>query len=459
MRAPIFVSVCAIVLVGCGDDSTGIRAPDDASASDGAGAETGSSADGGAVDATSGRDAAPAADANTDATGTDAPGDASASRDALADSSADAVPSDAIAPTDANPVDAADANFDNTGPCADSGAWDGGFCCGFPSTPTPEGPNDCGRCGHSCGGGTCSSGVCQPFVLATLPDTLTQAYDIAANDNFVFVSGSDSNEVTPIIDSVPVDGGAVQIFARTTDESYELFADPSTLYWAGNQSISADSIDAGSVATIVSLDTAGIAGFGAAPTGAFLYWAQISETDNLTVWMNSVDGGPPTDIWDGGNQQCGGVEFAATASDVYWSYSSNNTGPMVPVLTAPLGSTAFTTTAVSIQDPTQLSVQGNKLFVFSYSSGNLIEAIPLGDGGAPTFYGDEAGAAAYAVDPSWVYIADQANTLQAFPLDGGSSVMLDDSFEFEPQRLAHTPRFLYWVTSGPPMAVMGVATP
>jgi len=40
---------------------------------------------------------------------------------------------------------------------------DGGASC----TDTTSDPNNCGACGHSCLGGTCSTSVCQPFPLGT----------------------------------------------------------------------------------------------------------------------------------------------------------------------------------------------------------------------------------------------------------------------------------------------------
>jgi len=35
------------------------------------------------------------------------------------------------------------------------------------TTPAPNDPQNCGRCGHSCQGGACEAGICQPLVLAT----------------------------------------------------------------------------------------------------------------------------------------------------------------------------------------------------------------------------------------------------------------------------------------------------
>ncbi|HEU5478979.1 MAG TPA: hypothetical protein VFU90_04060, partial [Candidatus Tumulicola sp.] len=269
MRAPTFVSVFALLLIGCGDDASRTGEPGDSSASD-VGSEAGNPIDAGAFDATAPRDA----------THADAPSSPSSNADAsgIADATGnvDSRAVDAMSAADASAVNGPDGNGEDAGPCA-NGSWDGGFCCGAANTPTPEGPDDCGRCGHRCGGGACSSGVCQPFVVATLPDTFGP-YDIAANDSLVFVSGMNSNEDASVIYSVPLDGGGAHVLTHASDPPVQLFADPSTLYWAGIQSISSDSIDGGGVTTIAARDTSSIAGFGADPSGAFLYWGEVSNT-------------------------------------------------------------------------------------------------------------------------------------------------------------------------------------
>lgn len=440
MRTPIVVSVYAFVLIGCGDDAT-TGVTEDASTSDGGGFETGSAADGGAPlrDAT----ATPDATVATDGAALDGPAtDGAASGDAAtdADASADAVVGvDAIANIDAGAMDGADGG-------------DAATCARV------DDPVNCGRCGHSCGGGACNAGICQPFVVAALPPALTQAYDISANDSFAYVSGSSSDQDASVIYSAPLDGGALQIFALAADPPFQLIADPSTLYWAGFQSISSSSLTGGGVTTIAAHDTASIAGFGADPRGAVLYWGEVSNTNNLTVWMDAVDGGAPTVIWDGGDQPCAGVEFAATDRDVYWTYNSNNSGSNVPVLTAPLGSTAITTVA-SVPYVEWLAAQGDNLFALSFAtSQGVVESIPL-DAGTPVFYADDAGAGYFAVDPNWLYVLDQANTLRAYPLDGGGSLVLDEDVMLASYRFATAPGFIYWVSAGPPMTVMGVATP
>jgi len=58
--------------------------------------------------------------------------------------------------------------------------------------------SNCGVCGHSCLGGTCASGICQPFLLGTVPSTVDFARQTIVSSGEVYVfsqvgQGSPSN--------------------------------------------------------------------------------------------------------------------------------------------------------------------------------------------------------------------------------------------------------------------------
>jgi hypothetical protein len=74
-----------------------------------------------------------------------------------------------------------DAGTADSAPPEDDGATsDSGEDC---TTPAPNDPANCGRCGHSCQGGACKAGVCQPLVLAT---DRRSPVDIAVNGAYVY---------------------------------------------------------------------------------------------------------------------------------------------------------------------------------------------------------------------------------------------------------------------------------
>jgi hypothetical protein len=86
------------------------------------------------------------------------------------DAAGDSASGDSAPTTDAHPE----------GGC--SGLVCGGQC-------VPNDVDNCGACGHSCLGGACDAGVCQPVTLAATPNS---AYYIAIDTNNVYWTGSSS---------------------------------------------------------------------------------------------------------------------------------------------------------------------------------------------------------------------------------------------------------------------------
>jgi hypothetical protein len=100
----------------------------------------------------------------------------------------------------------------DAGDAADSaspveGADTGPASCG----DTRVDPQNCGRCGHDCLGGTCSAGACEPVGLATLGGTPLARIVLAPG--YVFVSTLTTTTVQPGgIWRVPQAGGAAELF-------------------------------------------------------------------------------------------------------------------------------------------------------------------------------------------------------------------------------------------------------
>jgi hypothetical protein len=104
----------------------------------------------------------------------------------------------------------------------DGTSVDGGPCGGTQSftvqcDPAPAGcgdtstdPNNCGSCGHSCLGGACVAGVCQPVVLASgvCPTS------IAVDDTSVYFTHDVLGSWA--VESVPKAGGTVTVLATQT---------------------------------------------------------------------------------------------------------------------------------------------------------------------------------------------------------------------------------------------------
>ena len=58
-------------------------------------------------------------------------------------------------------------------------------------TNTASDANNCGTCGHSCQGGACSSGACQPLLLGTVPSTTEYAHQTTVSGGKVYVFTGD----------------------------------------------------------------------------------------------------------------------------------------------------------------------------------------------------------------------------------------------------------------------------
>jgi hypothetical protein len=72
------------------------------------------------------------------------------------------------------------------GPTTTEGGGDGGPDSASCVADTQTDPKNCGRCGHSCLGGTCTAGTCQAFEVASVTDAPLSF--VAVSDQYVFMS-------------------------------------------------------------------------------------------------------------------------------------------------------------------------------------------------------------------------------------------------------------------------------
>jgi hypothetical protein len=91
--------------------------------------------------------------------------------------------------------------------------------------------DNCGRCGHSCLGGTCSAGVCQPFVLVTAPapDLLGRPLDVVVDDKRVYVAQY-LDDVVASYDKN--DGGLSVLYTSMAGGPEALTKDDASIYYS-----------------------------------------------------------------------------------------------------------------------------------------------------------------------------------------------------------------------------------
>lgn len=108
------------------------------------------------------------------------------------------------------PASTADGGAD--GNATEGGSADGGTDSAPCAADTAKDPLNCGRCGHSCLGGTCTAGVCQAYELTSVTDA--PLAHIAVTDQHVFFSSriSLTTEAGGLW-RAPKSGGAAELYS------------------------------------------------------------------------------------------------------------------------------------------------------------------------------------------------------------------------------------------------------
>jgi hypothetical protein len=125
--------------------------------------------------------------------------------------------------------DASAADAGRDGPSATDGPalLDGGDAGDAACGDTQTDPNHCGRCDHSCLGGQCAGGKCQPIELARGPAGAT---GIALDDRNVYWSSYDGNAIL----KVPKTGGNPTTLAQAANgvqSPLGVFVEGGYVYW------------------------------------------------------------------------------------------------------------------------------------------------------------------------------------------------------------------------------------
>ncbi len=294
------------------------------------------------------------------------------------------LPDDASALSDAALADAAsDSN--------DAGNAD---ACGDPLTSA----ENCGRCGHSCLGGECLQGKCQPVVLrpAISPRDIvldkTHIYWIEPSAARVMQADKDGKNVVPL-----AVGGVLNDYPRG------LAIDDNAVYWGSNN-------------VVLRCRLGGCA-----------------NTPTLVA-----------------NTGAGLASIAIDQTQVYWIEGGSDTAA---VMSAPKNGTMGTGTSL-YGDPDagsfyKIAVHTQSIF-FTVAEGT-VRKIGI-DGGAPTIVGSAKGEpVGLAVDDANVYWAvdDDPGTINVAPRSGASRGAPLAAGQQFPLALAVDPTSIYWVNLGP----------
>ena len=266
-------------------------------------------------------EATPDADAGAVAADAHADADADASVEAEPDATADAavqpipdagVDARAVGPTDA----AADADATTVTP-NDSGPT----CTANTSTDS----NNCGYCNHSCQGGTCVTGLCQPLTLAVTHGSV----GIAVDNTYVYwVDTTDGGVLNKVSRTLTSEGTPVAVVSGTAAANAQgIAADGQYVYWTNKTAtgqIHRALPTGGGLTTLVigQNDPDWIAS-----NGTLVAWTNEGTGDGgntvMSVPVGSLAGATPTQL-NTGDQGTTPAGIAIDTTSVY--YATKNTG-------------------------------------------------------------------------------------------------------------------------------------
>ena len=332
----------------------------------------------------------------------------------------------------------------------------GDVVCGTSCTSTQTDPLNCGTCGHSCLGGTCSAGMCQPITIAALyGGTFNFEFGVAIDTtNIYFTTGSASQVgVCPLTGCTvinPSGGATIPTYIYTAPSGAdlaEMFYDVAAgnIYMSDpNNGVIYSITTAGSLNwTITGRSTPGFL----TSDGTNLYWAEEGG-----LFASPLAGPSVSTIYSSPGNQMYGIWYDPTSTDLFGALAGNP-GDVVEC-TSPgrvFGSCSLGASPL-IDDPQVLMVQGSTILIgtqgVSNPSGGGVFSAPVSNPSAITAlvsgsaYGNVLGITA---DANNVYFAPDGPGIYACAIGGcgGTPVTLATGTG-EIDTMVNDSQYLYW---------------
>jgi len=251
--------------------------------------------------------------------------------------------------------------------------------CGSACVALETDPKNCGKCGHDCLGGTCASGVCQPFQLAT-GLTIASTQLTLIGPYLYWTGGQQLN--SGAVYRVSTDGGNVTTLAAgLSGPPTNVASDGTNVYFAvGGTGASSGAImslplDADGGQTPLVLYPAQDDAYAVAVRGNNVYWTNRGFSTTPSVNQAPKNGtGPIVPLATGIKEP---LAIAVDDAFVYWALDADPGG----VQKAPIDGGAVVPIAAP-KYPNALVLRGNTLY-FTDQAIPAIQWMAL-DGSTPT---------------------------------------------------------------------------
>jgi hypothetical protein len=316
-------------------------------------------------------------------------------------------------------------------------------------------PSNCGACGHTCGGGACANGSCQPIAVSASPGTV---FDLAVDDTNLYYT---INQPPPdgVVGRIPKNGGNPTAFVAGLDSAQRVKVQGDQVHFVsydGTWTLKAcDKLKVCSPATATPIVQAGyIPDF--QESGSTLYFVDwnvghvltcaigscatptVLTTGELRPWSVALDGAHvywsaiADDLVGGGTirgcplQGCGAgpatfrsgltspLSIAADSTHLYWASRSGSPDAGGVSVVGSCTSATCTSSSADFSIPrlgaggaTRLTVDARD--VIWGDTGMVLRCpVPSCAGGARTVATTRDGPQAVTADPGFIYWADSA---------------------------------------------------
>lgn len=294
----------------------------------------------------------------------------------------------------------------------------------------------CGACDHSCLGGTCVGGKCQPIEIATAQD---KPWGIALTDTQVYWTNQGTTGLSGTVRVRLKSGGTISTIASSQADPRGIAASTAFVLWA-NHGIGATAgnisrIDYGSGSTTPSVWVSNQASAYDVFITSAAYWTRDAASGSVESQKLGVTTGVTVAV----NQASpGGVVVGADAY-VYWTYSNG--------IRRGKPNSTYETIVTTTDTPVFVAVDDTN--VYWTSTGATYRAAKQAGATAQVLSTSGSGGRGIVVEAGQVYWCG-ADAIWKVPVTGGAAVQLATNLQ-NPWDIAVDDQFVYWtenVSSG-----------